>query len=97
MTQSSRAEGVVKMNPLGPHFYVDSDDEKPAGMVDVVTDTMNQMLSEVDADSRLTVEHGHIKCHEPITQVSWTVDERGRLDDLQVECPEPSAEWHTDL
>jgi hypothetical protein len=92
-----RGHGVVKMNPLGPHFYVDVEEgEKPTGMVDLMTDVMNTMLAEVDADHGWPITHGHIKGHEPITKVSWEPDpETSYGIDYQVESPAVSQTWYS--
>jgi len=87
MSDEPRGRGVVKMNPLGPHFYVDVEEgEKPTGMVDLMTDVMNTMLAEVDA----------IKGHEPITKVSWEPDPEASYGiDYQVESPAVSQTWYS--
>lgn len=87
----AECHGVVKMNPLGPHFYVSVESgEKPTGMVDVLTDRMNELLSVVAADSGREVTHEHIRGHEPITHVSWDAD-----GSISVECPALSETWYS--
>jgi hypothetical protein len=85
---SERCTGVIQQNPLGPHYYVKTDDERRIGLVDAVTDMMNNWLVEND------IHHDEIKPHTPIFTIEWT-DER-----IDISYPnEPrhellSEDWH---
>lgn len=64
--------GTVHMNPLGPHFYVKTEEgEKPSHAVDVVTDMMNLQLAGMDERHGWPIIHEHIRADVPITEVTW--------------------------
>lgn len=82
--------GVVKMNPLGPHFYIDAEEgEAPPSDADAMTDMMNHRLSRMDDEHGWPVTHAHIEGHVPITNVTW---ENG---DYFVEDFDVTLDWYS--
>jgi hypothetical protein len=97
-TKQYSGSGEIKMNPLGPHFYVDVDvDEKPGGMVDLVTNVMNDILLEMDENDTREINHEHIRGHETITTIEWEHNPDSSYNiDFDVEDFDIDESWYSE-
>lgn len=68
---------VIRLNPLGPHFYVNDGRpfRFPEGWRDAITDRMNEIIGNMDDMMDVPVTHEHIKAHVEITTVEWDDDD----------------------
>lgn len=78
----------VKMNANGPHFYASDS----SIVLDGLTNVMNVMLTELDAESSVPVEHKHIVQNVEITTVEWK-EEDGEIE-FEVEPFIISDRWY---
>lgn len=92
-------EGVVVMNPLGPHFEVRVEaGEAPPDLVDLVTDRMNHWLSDLDEEYEWNVTHEHVKPHTPICRIEWYPDQEGYGRDYDADIHLPRSiemDWYS--
>lgn len=95
-------EESVKMNPLGPHFYVD--DSRPftfpEGWRDAVTDRMNHIIAEMDEEHGWPITHEHIEGHTEITTVQWEDDalenqEMGERFGFEIQPFDVTLDWYS--
>lgn len=95
--QAYHGSGTVRMNPLGPHFYVNVEQgEKPPGMVDLMTDTMNHLLTDLNERHGWEITNAHVRGHVDIAEVSWDPNPDNSYGiDLHVEPVEVSFDWYS--
>lgn len=92
---TERHTGTVKMNPAGPHFYIDPDDQyqSPPEDADVATNWMNERLTEMNERHGWPITHAHIEAHTAITSVEWSgegYDREFEFQDFDV-----SLDWYS--
>lgn len=90
--------GEIKMNHLGPHFYVDVEvGEKPGSMVDLVTDVMNNILIEMDEEHDIPITHEYIRDHETITTIEWEHNPDSSYNiDYELEEFDVDSSWYSE-
>lgn len=85
-------EEDVRMNPMGPHWYVDDYREFPEKLRDSVHDRMSQRLAEMNVDHGWEINIFHVKGHVPVTTVKWDGED---ADDFTIEDFDVSMDWYS--
>lgn len=92
-------EAPVKMNPLGPHYYVEDDYfdgperryEFPESWRDALVDRMYQIMLDLDDEHSWPITAEFIHGHTEITTVQWNEDG----DDFEIQPFEVSMDWYS--